>query len=162
MTLKARLASFGRRHAFEAANQAGFLAASSYVLAPRAMAGLTGLGMMDVCLMMLNVGFMARCAELVIIHHLRVCKLGNSRSHLRELLLLPVCRGLNAVRRGNRRIDRLTAKSGHSARRAARRRAQKHQTDEPGGNRQAHVALTFVGRRKHEFSPKTRPERTAA
>jgi hypothetical protein len=131
------------------------------MLAAGTMASLTGLGMMEIRVMMLDVGFVAGCAQLVVVDHFRVCNLGNTGPHLGKLPLLPVSRGLNPVRRGGRWINRLPAKSGRRARRPTRDRIQENDTNQPEGNRPPEIAPLFIGGREHGINPETRSECTA-
>ena len=71
---------------------------------------------MKVHFVMLHVRFMARRAEMIVVHHLRPSHLRNCGSNFGELSLLPVCGGLNTVRGRNGRINRLPPESGQRTR----------------------------------------------
>src|SRR5687767_5392374 len=126
------------------------------MLASRAMACLTGLGVMEIRVVIQYGGFMARRAELVVVDHLCACDLRNCGSDFRELPFLPVRGGLNTVRSRNGLIYRLPAKSGQRTWCAARHRRHGDQTHYSSRGSKAEFAVSFTAGHMHRCSPESR------
>jgi hypothetical protein len=109
--------------------------------------------MVQIGSVMLDVGFVAKRAKLVVVNHFRIRNLRDGCTNFGELSLSPVGCLLNTVRSSDRRIGSLAAKCGRPTGSSTRDRAYQNDTDEGGDQGPAKTAASFIRWRKHGLSP---------